>query len=65
MFGGWISRDIEKSENDFDNLEDAKTLRDKNNEKLHGPNKRCGEHYGVIDLEMMEEIDCPVYQQTI
>ncbi len=59
MFDGWINKDMEEIKDDFENIEDAKALRDKNNEKLPDSNKRCGEHYGVINLETNSEIDCP------
>lgn len=62
MFDGWIMKDIGETEDDFENLEDAKALRDKNNEQLPDSNKKCGEHYGVINLEMKGEIDCPIDQ---
>ncbi len=60
MFDGWIYRDIEKSENDFDSVEEAMTVRDKKNRELPESNKKCDEHYGVIDLMTREEISCPM-----
>ena len=60
MFDGWIYRDIEKSENDFHTLEEAMAVRDKKNSELPESNKKCDEHFGVIDLVTREEICCPM-----
>lgn len=60
MFDGWIYRDIGKSENDFEILEDAMAERDIKNIELPESNKKSGEHYGVIDLLTKEEICCPM-----
>jgi hypothetical protein len=51
---------IEISENDFDILEDAMTIRDKKNSELPESNKKCDEHFGVIDLMTRDEIYCPM-----
>lgn len=60
MFDGWIYNDMEETENDFKILEDAIAIRDKKNGELPESNKRCGEHFGVIDLVTKEEICCPM-----
>lgn len=60
MFDGWISNYMKDAENDFDTIEEAMTVRDKRNRKLPESNKKCSEHYGVIDLMTREEIFCPM-----
>ena len=60
MFDGWISNYMKETENDFDTLEEATIERDKKNSELPESNKKCDEHYGVIDLVTREEICCPM-----
>ena len=61
MFDGWIYRDISASANDLESLEEAIAIRDKKNSELPNSNKKCGEHYGVIDLETRTEVCCPTH----
>lgn len=42
----------------FDDLEAAKKCCDEKQSKLNEDNKRCGEHYGVIDKETNTEVYC-------
>jgi len=60
MFDGWIYKHMEETENDFNTLEEAMAVRDKNNGELPESNKKCSEHFGVIDLVTKEEICCPI-----
>jgi hypothetical protein len=60
MFDGWISNQIEEDENDFNTIEEAMLVRDKKNDELPESNKKCGEHFGVIDLMDKKEICCPI-----
>ncbi len=59
MYDGWIYRDIIESEHDFDSLDEAIAVRDKKNSELGRSNKKCGEHFGIIDLDTRIEISCP------
>lgn len=58
MIDGWIGGTVDNP-NEFDDLDQAKALRDKRNDELAVGNKKAGEHFGVIDLENNREIDCP------
>lgn len=42
----------------FDNLDDAIELCNNLNDELPESNKRCGEHFGVIDKNTNREIFC-------
>lgn len=42
----------------FDDLPDAIKLCDELNSKLPDGNKKCGEHYGVMDSTVQREIYC-------
>ena len=58
MFDGWIGGTLDDPY-EFDDLSQAIALRDKRNAELDEGNKRIGEHYGVIDLEIRKEVNCP------
>lgn len=57
MFDGWC-HSAEFWHRDFDSFEEAKIVCDKLMEELDESNKRCGEHYGVIDSTVNREIYC-------
>ncbi len=63
IFDGWISIHFSRTERDFENLKDAKMFRDEKNEELQMSNKKCGEHFGIIDLETKTEILCPIHDK--
>jgi hypothetical protein len=42
----------------FNSLDDAKKLADEKMKTLDDANKRCGEHYGVIDIVTGMEVYC-------
>lgn len=63
MFDGWIYREYKESENDFESLDEAKAVRDNKNKALSISNKKCGEHFGVINLETRMEISCPTKEK--
>lgn len=54
MFDGWCGI----KEYQFDLLKDAEEFATKKMESLGEDNKRCGEHYGVIDTTLNREIYC-------
>lgn len=63
MFDGWICKNSKEAEYDFESLEEAIAVRDKKNSELKKTNKRCGEHFGVINLETKMEISCPTKEK--
>ncbi len=65
MFDGWIYRDIQESENDFESLDEAIAIRDKKNSELPRSNKKCGEHFGIIDLDAKTELCCPTNEEDL
>ena len=54
MFDGWCHM----TNREFDSLNEAKQICDNLMEDLDEQNKRCGEHYGVIDLKTGVEVYC-------
>ena len=65
MFDGWISSYMKETENDFNTIEEAMTVRDKKNSELPELNKKCSEHFGIIDLVTREEIYCPIKLESV
>jgi len=60
MIDGWGSMPDFRPERRFDDFDEAKDLCKKLQSELGEANKRCGEHYGVIDLQghIAHEVFC-------
>jgi hypothetical protein len=54
MIDGWCHM----SDRESDSLNEAKQICDNLMEGLDEQNKRCGEHYGVIDMKTGVEVYC-------
>ena len=63
MLDGWIYKGLKESEYDFESLDEAKSVRDNKNRDLSISKRKCGEHFGVIDLETKTEICCPTKEK--
>lgn len=62
MIDGWGEFGF-STERLFDELPEAVTLCDKLNSELDESNKKCGEHYGVIDNVVGREVYCGMEEQ--
>lgn len=58
MFDGWISNYLKEANSDFETFDEAKIICDNKNSELPESNKKCGEHFSVIDLKIRQEIYC-------
>lgn len=58
-FDGWIRAGMEpEPEVCFDDLEKAREYRDAKEAVLDQGNKDFGEHYGIIDTKINQEVEC-------
>lgn len=60
MYYDSFSMEWEPSGQEMDNLEEAIAERDRKNAKLDRDIVDCGEHYGVINLDIGLEEQCPL-----
>ena len=62
MYYDSFSMEWEPSGQEMDNLEEAIAERDRKNAELDRDTVDCGEHYGVINLDIGLEEQCPLSQ---
>ena len=60
MYYDSFSMEWEPSGQEMDNLEEAIAERDRKNAELDRDTVDCGEHYGVINLDIGLEEQCPL-----
>jgi hypothetical protein len=60
MYYDSFSMEWEPSGQEMGNLEEAKAIRDRENADLDRNTIECGDHYGVINLDIGLEEQCPL-----